>query len=135
MDTQKIEQEYNRLIRVGMQKGTIGIRGDAPEFRDSPRFEPMGAIIAVKVEPRFTILNISASGIAFLSNLPFLPGSILTLVLEDVIGVQARVISCEMIETDEIYLETRYRAQCSFDTPNHGKQMLLMMDEMEKLPS
>ena len=135
MDTQKLEQEYNRLIREGMLKGSIEIRGDGPEFRDSPRFEPIEAKIAVKVEPSFTILNISASGVAFMSNLPFLPGSILTLVLEGVIGVQARVIGCEMIETDERFLETQYRAQCCFDTPNHGKQMLLMMDEMQQLSS
>ena len=135
MDTRKLEQEYERLIHDGMNGGSIQIRQDGPEMRDAPRFKLVECHIAVKVEPKFTIEDVSASGIAFISDLAFMPGCAMTLVLENTMGVQARVVGCEMIETEPAFLETRYRVQCRFESSNHGKQMLVMMKEMEKLPS
>ena len=48
---------------------------------------------------------------------------------------EPRVIACSMVETDSGLLETRYRVQCCFDDAFHGKRLLVMMNEMQKLPS
>ena len=70
---------------------------------------------------------------AFLSDISFTPGTTITLFPEETMGVQALVIGCVMKETDPDLLETRYRVQCRFDNEEHGRRVLLMMSEVNKL--
>jgi hypothetical protein len=37
------------------------------------------------------------------------------------------------VETDRQLLETRYRVQCQFDDDASGKQLLVLMREIERL--
>ena len=129
----KLEQSYQMLIEESIASGVVRIGKNGDEQRKAPRFQVKDGAISVRVEPTFEIIDLSATGMAFLSDISFKPGSTITLFLEETTGVQAFVIGCVMMETDPDLLETRYRVQCRFDNEEHGRMVLLMMSEVNKL--
>ncbi len=135
MGEPNFDQEYELLVKEGLARGDIQIRQDERELREAPRFQLDDCKIGVPVQPSFPVVDLSASGIAFYADLPFTPGDYLNVILKDTLGFPARVIACSLVETDPALLETRYRVQCCFDDAFHGKQLLVMMNEMQKLTS
>ncbi len=135
MGVQNLDQEYELLVKEGLARGDIQIKQDERELREAPRFKLEHRSIAVPVQPSFPIVDLSACGIAFYSDLPFTPGDYLNVILTPTFGFPARVIACSLVETDPALLETRYRVQCCFDDAFHGKRLLVMMNEMQKLTS
>ena len=127
MGERDFDQEYELLVKEGLARGEIQIRQDEREVREAPRFKLDDRKIAVPGQPSFPIVDLSASGIAFYSDLPFTPGDYLNVTMKDPPGFPARVIACSMVETDPEPLETRYRVQCCFDDALHGKTLLVMM--------
>jgi hypothetical protein len=133
MGKRNLEQEYQLILSEGLAKGEIRIRTGAPEQREAPRFEIQQGRIAVRVEPIFQLVDISATGIAFLSDLPFQTGQVLQLILKDTVAFQARVVCCPLVETDIDYMEMRYRVQCRFGDSANGKQLLVLIKEIERI--
>jgi len=133
MSKRSLEQEYQLILSECLAKGEVRVRTGAPEQREAPRFEIQKGQIAVRVEPTFKLVDISATGIAFLSELPFKPGQVLQLILKDTVAFQARVVACQLVETDIDYLEMRYRVQCRFGDSANGKQLLVLMKDMERI--
>lgn len=131
----KLERNYQMLIEESLASGTVAIRNNGDEMRAAPRFQVKGGSLSVRVEPSFEILDLSSTGMAFLSEISFKPGSMITLYLEGTTGVQAEVVGCVMVETDEDLLETHYRVQCRFENEEHGRLVLLMMSDVDKLSS
>ncbi len=129
----KLGQNYQLLIEESISSGVVKIGKNGDEMRKDPRFRVRDGAISVRIEPTFEILDLSATGMAFLSDISFKPGTSITLFLEETMGMQANVIGCVMLETDSDMLETRYRVQCRFDNEEHGRRVLLMMSEVNKL--
>ena len=129
----KLEQNYQMLIEESVTSGIVKIGKNGDEMRKDPRFKVRDGSFSVRVEPTFEILDLSATGMAFLSDISFTPGTTITLFLEETTGVQAFVIGCVMMETNPDLLETRYRVQCRFENEEHGRRVLLMMSEVNKL--
>jgi hypothetical protein len=129
----KLEGDYKRVLEEALARGAIQLRTGGVELRKEPRILPGNGHIRVRVEPDFSMINVSASGLAFHSDLPFTPGGTLTIVLEDAFNVAGRVIGCSLEETDPSFLETHYRVQCRFEDLEQGKQLLVRLEEMERL--
>ena len=129
----KLDRNYQRLIEEGLSTGSLEIRDNGNEMRNDPRFQVEKGALSVRVEPTFDIIDLSASGMAFQSEFAFKPGTVITLFLEDKMGIQAQVIGCFMVETDSDMMETRYRVQCKFENEEHGRQAMLLMSEVNKL--
>jgi PilZ domain len=128
-----LDQEYRLLVEEGFAKGEIAIRTDGPDLRTEPRFRVHNGRIAVRVEPQFRLVDISAAGVAFLSDLGFRKGAVLHVILKEALAFQARVVDCQVVETDAAMLELRYRVQCRFDDLTNGKQFLVLMKDMERI--
>lgn len=133
MEQWDLDRQYELLLQEGLAKGEVTIRADLPDLRRAPRFRVSGGRIAVRVEPQFTLVDISASGFAFLSEIPFALEVVLHVILRSALAFQARVVGCQLVETDRQLLETRYRVQCQFDDDASGKQLLVLMREIERL--
>lgn len=125
-----LEQAYENLLQSGLATGDVTIRQDRPEMRAAPRFRMPHDHVAVRVEPRFQLLDLSASGVAFLSEVPFQVNSVLQIIVYGTVAFQARVVSCPLLETDARLMEVRYRVQCRFDSEATGKHLLLMLKEL-----
>jgi PilZ domain len=133
MGQRDLEQEYQLILSEGFATGELRIRTEAPDLREAPRFHIQQGRIGVRLEPQLLLVDVSASGIAFLSEVPFPPGSVLQVILKDTVAFQARVVACQLVETDIDYLEVRYRVQCRFSDSINGKHLLVLMKEMERI--
>lgn len=127
-----LEREYESLLQSGLETGEVSIRTDPPDHRAAPRFRLPASDIAVRVEPYFRLVDVSAVGIAFMSERPFAVDSVLQLIVRGTVAFQARVVECPLVETDPELLEVRYRVQCRFDSTATGKHLLLLLKEMEQ---
>lgn len=126
-----LEREYQQLVEKGLAKGAISIRSGAPDQRQSPRIRLQEGRISVRLEPEFDVVDISAGGMAFLSEVPFDEGEMLHIILKDTVAFQGSVVGCRVIETDPNLMELRYRVQCRFYSVTSGKQLLVLMHEMD----
>jgi PilZ domain len=128
-----LEREYELLIEEGLANGEITVRKDGPDLRAEPRFRLRGSRVAVRVEPQLKVVDLSAAGIAFLSEQPFNPGDVLHVIIKDTLAIQARVVGCQLVETDPALLELHYRVHCRFNDVSNGKQLLLLMKEIARI--
>jgi hypothetical protein len=99
------------------------------ERRGAPRVPVVTGELAVNRQHPVTTVDISISGVCFLSELPFAVGSDLDLSLAGVFSVSARVVGCEMEESDATFLETRYRVRCRFADEEQGMEVLVLTKE------
>jgi PilZ domain len=130
-----LDEEYQSIVREALARGELDVRKNGDDLRSEPRFRKVRGGIAVRVEPEFRMADVSARGIAFFSELPFELGSTLHVVLHGTIAFHARVVGIQLVETDSFFLEARYRVQCRFHDDADGKQLLVLMKEMERLGS
>ena len=86
----------------------------------------------VRLEPDFNLVDISATGLAFLSERPFPVGERLAIIVRGVVTFQVRVLNCPMVEVDANLMELRYRVQCAFSNEMDGKQLVLLLKEYER---
>lgn len=128
-----LESEYQRLVKLGVANGNITVHREGPEQRQSPRIRMQGERVSLRLEPEFDVVDMSASGMAFLSEVPFAEDQVLQIVLKDMLTFQGRVVGCQVVETDPCLMELRYRVQCRFQDPASGKHLLVLMREMERL--
>lgn len=126
-----LDRAYHLLLEEGYATGQIRRRTDGPDHRSAPRFRLHDGQIAVRVEPQFQLVDISAAGFAFYSEFPFQPDTLVQVILKDTVAYRARVVASPLVETDAGLMELRYRVQCRFDDISNGKQFLVFLKEME----
>ncbi|HKI99884.1 MAG TPA: PilZ domain-containing protein [bacterium] len=127
-----LDREYQRLLEEGLAAGDVMIRADGPDHRATPRLRLCGGHVAVRVEPEVRVVDLSASGIAFLSDRTFHPGDMLQVILRGTLAFQVKVLGCAMEETNADLLEVCYRVRCRFHDVTNGKHLLVLLKEMER---
>jgi c-di-GMP-binding flagellar brake protein YcgR len=80
---------------------------------------------------RFQILDISIGGMSFYSVTPFDVGKVLTVSLEGLLTIEARVLACTMEETDAMFLEVRYKVHCHFEDERYGMRLMVLAMQSE----
>ncbi len=125
-----VERAYRQLVDNGLSAGRIELRAGTDQ-REEPRFQMHKREVAVRVEPRLKLVDLSASGVALLSEQAFQPGEVLQLILKDALAFKVQVEGCDLVETDTDLLEMRYRVRCRFNDEGGGKQFLVLMEEFD----
>ena len=126
------EIQYEKLVREAMEKGTAKVLKGSQEHRAQPRFSLEMGSIWIRTETPFDVVDISATGIAFLSERLFAKGQHIAMTLGKAFLVEANVVGCVMVETDPEMMEAKYRVSCEFQDSHNGTQALLMLKEMEE---
>ena len=126
------ELEYKDLLQRALSKGEVEPLKEQHEHRSNPRFPLEMGSVWIRAEMPFDIVDISSDGMAFLSDRLFSIGQQLALTLGKAFLVEARVVNCTMVETDDDFMEAKYRVSCEFNDPHNGRQALLVLKEMEE---
>lgn len=129
----KWREEYKYLLESGKTAGEFLPRVGGGERRNNPRFKLKNSYVSIKVEPKLMVVDISITGISLFSDFQFRPGNIITVTLGKAFAVDARVIDCELVVSDEIFLENKYLIRSQFENMDIGPQFLVMIKEMEDL--
>ena len=125
------KEDYDRLLELGKKSGDVIEPVQGQERRQNPRFRLRTETIWVKVEPRFSVIDVSISGISFYSNHLFRPGNRIQTSLGKAFSVEAEVLECEMVESDPDFMEAMYQVRCKFVNEAQGMQFLVMLKEMD----
>ena len=130
-------QEYEQLLKAGLDSGEIEIISPREEQRQSPRFRIKAGSIWVKMDSCFEVVDASVSGISFQSDREFSTGQVLAITLAKAFKIETEVIDCKMVETDPAMLETRYLTRCRFVDEHSSVRFLVMLkaiDDKELAP-
>ena len=127
------EQDYSKLIRKWTEAGAIDPPPDGDERRRFPRFKLKSKSITIQVESQFPVVDLSLSGISFLSNMAIDARQTINLVLEKTFQVEVEVVKSRKVALTEEGVDWPYRVHCRFVNPRHGMQLLVLLDEMDNL--
>lgn len=109
------KHEYEDRILVDNREGRIAMPGPE-DRRKMPRLKlRQGKNVWVHVEKTAVpILDISAVGIAFYSDVERFPGDTVSLNVAELVSIEAVVISSDIEETNPDFLEFKYRVRAKF---------------------
>jgi hypothetical protein len=127
------EREYRALLEQGREQGEFLLLPNTAERRASPRFRLKMEHVWIKVEPKFSVVDVSVRGIALYSDFPFDPGQFVNITLGKAFSVEARIVGCRLVESDPDLLENKYLVRCEFDDETTGMRFLVMIKEMDNL--
>ncbi|MDH5751082.1 MAG: PilZ domain-containing protein [Deltaproteobacteria bacterium] len=129
------EREYNRLLRLGREKGEVVEADEGPGssgHRGMPRFAVKAAHVIIKVPTTFELVDVSIAGLSFVSPNKFTIGEVLMLTLDKAFVIEAEVKDCKPETYGEGKQQQGYRVGCSFTDQEQGLQLLVMLKELEK---
>lgn len=127
------KDDYNRIITDSNNSGELDQREKGDDRRHHPRFRLKTGFVWVKVTPRFTVVDVSVSGIAIHSDFPFQNGDVINITLGKAFSVEAEVVNCSLVATDPDFMEAKYLVRCQFEDESIGMQFLVMIKEMDNL--
>ncbi|MBI3993327.1 MAG: PilZ domain-containing protein [Candidatus Lambdaproteobacteria bacterium] len=120
------QDDYEALLADARQRGDLSQATGAAEKRRFPRINLISRPILVHEPTRYQILDMSAGGMSFYSESSFEIGRVVSISLEGLLTIEARVLGCEMVETDPDFLEVRYRVHCRFEDERYGMRFLVL---------
>ena len=112
--SEELLKNYNDLIQRAASAGELELRPDDQERRRQPRFRIADALVGILVLKDCEIVDVSLSGVAFYSERPYSLDQEIQVTLRDSIGVQARVVGCDIEEVDSPFFDCRYTVRCEF---------------------
>lgn len=133
MPTENLEAEYEKLVREELGKPDSMSKLPDDERRFHPRFKLHAESVWIKVDTSFRVIDMSLQGLSMYSDRPFEAGHQLKVMVGKAFLVETEVIDCEMLETDPELMETQYRVSCRFLDESVGKQLLVMMKELDDM--
>jgi PilZ domain len=127
------KQDYEALVRESAERGELQGQHRDPERRERPRFRLKSQHVTIKVESSFDVVDVSVTGIALLSDFPFQVGQVVNITLGKAFAVEATVVDCPLVPSDEDLLEAKYQVRCRFEDEAAGMQFLVIMKQMDDL--
>ena len=129
-----LQHDYEALLADARRRGDVNDAPGASELRRHPRISLIARPILVHEPTRYQILDMSAGGMAFYSESPFEIDKVVSISLEGLLTIEARVLDCEMVETDAAFLEVKYRVHCRFEDERYGMRFLVLALQAEGSP-
>ena len=121
------KSEYEGRLRVDQEDERIEFPEPA-DRRKLPRLvlEPGKNVWLIADTLSIPVLNISAEGIAFFSEKNYHPGDKLQLSVARTLAIEAVVLSCEMVPSDSVFMEYRYRVRAHYAPGMNGFKMFVL---------
>ena len=128
------KDDYEAILDDARRRGDISEPPGAAEKRKFPRINLISRPILVHEPTRYQILDMSAGGMSFYSESSFEMEKVVSISLEGLLTIEARVLGCEMVETDPDFLEVKYRVHCRFEDERYGMRFLVLALQSEGSP-
>lgn len=133
MDDPTWKDAYEQILRNEEEREQIDIAPTGLEKRRQPRFRIKTGYVWIKIQPKFSVVDVSVQGIALHSDYPFEVGEELNITLGKALNIASVVKECRLVQSDELLLENKYLVGCEFENEDQGMQFLVMMKETDDL--
>ena len=120
-----IRKAYERVLEEHQQEMVSSSIFSGAEQRQYPRFKIDSPDLWISTVPEFAVADMSASGIAVISNHPVEAGTLLNLSLGKSLSVNTEVVACTMEYAPDEYTDGQFRIQCRFLEDLKGMELLV----------
>lgn len=120
-----IRKAYERVLEEHQQEMVSSGILPGAEQRQYPRFKVDSPDLWISTVPEFAVADLSASGIAVISNHPVKVGTLLNLSLEKSLSLDTEVVACTMEYPPDEYTDAQFRIQCHFLEDVKGMELLV----------
>lgn len=127
MQFSDLERQYEEILDASRKRGEILGEGGARDKRRHPRLSVDSGDLFISSVPEFSVLDMSLSGMAFLSNHPLGDGEIIHIALGSMLSVDAQILSCRLEEAPSEFLDAQFRINCEFLHDSRGMEMLVTL--------
>lgn len=129
--THDLHEEYSQVLEESRRRGDVVPNGDADERRAHPRLSVKSADIWISSVPEFSMVDLSASGLALLANYPLQPSEQITVALGNALTIEAEVVQCQLVESPTQYSDAIFRIQCRFAEERKGMELVVKVKQRE----
>ena len=119
----EIQEAYQRVLENYQEEITFSDSMAGPEKRQFPRFKVKTSNLWISSLPEFSVADLSANGIALLSNHPVEAGKLLTLSEGKMLSVESKVVACTL----EMDASGQFRIRCLFLEELKGMELLVYL--------
>lgn len=127
-----LQDEYARIVEESRQRGEVLSDESAKDRRTHPRLAVKSADLWISSVPEFSMVDMSASGVALMANYPLQPGEVVTLSLGSALTLEAEVVNCQLVESPTDYTDAVFRIQCRFAEEVRGMELLVEVKRREQ---
>lgn len=120
-----IREEYDRVLEEFQDEIAASGLPAGRDQRQYPRFKVSTSDLWLSTVPEFAVADMSASGIAVISNHPVDVGTLLNLSLGKSLSVNTEVVACTMEYAPDEYTDGQFRIQCRFLEDLKGMELLV----------
>ncbi len=120
-----MQLQYEKILEQSRLAGEIIGEPDGRERRTHPRLKAVSDDLWINSIQEFSIIDMSLSGIAVLSNHPLREGEMIEVSLGDTLKADAMVVGCLMEESASECLDAQFRIQCKFLEDYKGMELLV----------
>lgn len=123
MKQEELQQEYEQILAKSRATGALE---DADNNRRvHPRLKVNAMDLWLNAEAQLSVIDMSASGMSFISNHPLKEGERVNIALGKVLNVEAEVVACHLEESATEFLDAQFRIQCRFGGEAEGMELLV----------
>ena len=120
-----VKEEYQRVLEDHQDEIVASGRLGGTDQRQHPRFKVVSDDLWLSTVPEFAVADLSASGIAVLSNHPVKAGTLLNLSLGTSLSLDTEVVACTMEFSPDEFTDGQFRIQCRFLEDLKGMELLV----------
>ena len=122
-----LERQYEELLASSRKRGEVSSTAESHEKRRHPRMSVNADDLFISTIPEFTVLDMSLSGMAFLSNHPLSQGEIIQISLGSMLSADAQILTCRLEEAPTEFLDAQFRINCEFVQDARGMELLVTL--------
>lgn len=126
MQLNELERQYEEILASSRRRGEISST-DINDKRRHPRMNVNASDMFISSVPEFSVLDMSLSGMAFLSNHPLAEGEIIHIALGSMLSVDAQILTCRLEEAPSEFLDAQFRINCEFLQDTRGMELLVSL--------
>jgi hypothetical protein len=124
------DRAYELLIEQCRARGEIDGADRPNDQRSHPRVRFDAAPMTISGGAYVDVVDMSISGVAFLTEYAYAPGERLVLAPDGVLSAPAEVVSCRSAHDVDEVSEPLFRVSCRFLDSNDGIGLLLLTKEL-----
>ena len=126
MQLNELERQYEKILVSSRKRGDISTAAQNDKRRH-PRLSVDASDMFISSVPEFSVLDMSLSGMAFLSNHPLREGEIIHIALGSMLSVDAQILTCRLEEAPSEFLDAQFRINCQFLQDAQGRELLVSL--------
>ena len=133
MTFRKIEEEYRLFMEQIIDSEGFDFEAGEVQRRKHHRFKAQSGTCFAYIDSQYNLIDISASGLCFVSNQLHQIGERFTIGFENLMEIESEVVFCREVKPEPDSIEDIFRVHCKFSEENQGMQILMMLNEKDSL--